>query len=39
VPSDYFDRLLAALDEAPQVVPELAAASRKVLQAPAFEQF
>ena len=39
VPSDYFDRLLAALDEAPQVIPELAAASKKVLQAPAFEQF
>ena len=39
VPSDYFDRLLAALDEAPHVIPELVAASRKVLRAPAFEQF
>ena len=39
VPSDYFDRLLAALDERPQVIPELAAASRRVLQEPAFEQF
>jgi uncharacterized protein (DUF1778 family) len=39
VPSDYFDRLLAALDERPQVIPELAAAFRKVLQEPAFEQF
>jgi uncharacterized protein (DUF1778 family) len=29
VPSDYFDRLLAALDEAPHVIPELAAASRR----------
>ena len=39
VPSDYFDCLLAALDEGPQVIPELAAASRRVLQEPAFEQF
>ena len=29
VPSDYFDRLLAALDEAPHVIPELVAASQK----------
>ncbi len=29
VPSDYFDELLAALDEAPEVSPRLAAAAKQ----------
>lgn len=29
VPSDYFDQLLAALDEAPEASPRLAAAARR----------
>jgi uncharacterized protein (DUF1778 family) len=39
VASDYFDHLLAALDEPPRIIPELAAAVQKVAEAPAFEQF
>lgn len=39
VPSDYFDRLIAALDEPPRVIPELATAARAVVEAPAFKQF
>jgi uncharacterized protein (DUF1778 family) len=39
VPSDYFDHLLAALDEPPRVIPELAAAATTVAEQPAFEQF
>jgi len=29
VPSDYFDKLLAALDEAPEASPRLAAAAKR----------
>lgn len=39
VPTDYFDRLIAALDEPPRVIPELALAAKAVAAEPAFEQF
>lgn len=38
VPTDYFDRLIAALDEPPRVIPELAAAAKAVAAEPAFKQ-
>lgn len=34
VPSDYFDQLLAALDEAPESSPRLAAAARRSRKRP-----
>jgi uncharacterized protein (DUF1778 family) len=39
VPSDYFDHLVAALDEPPRVIPELVAAAGAVAEQPAFQQF
>lgn len=38
VPSAYYDRLLAALDEPPRAVPMLVRAARRVAEAPAFER-
>jgi uncharacterized protein (DUF1778 family) len=38
VPDDYFNQLLAALDEPPAVIPKLAEAAAKVGAAPAFKR-
>jgi uncharacterized protein (DUF1778 family) len=38
VPSDYFDSLLAALDEPPRSIRTLAQAAKRVHSEPAFEQ-
>lgn len=38
VPDDYFDRLLAALEEPPQRAPALARAAARATSKPAFKQ-